>query len=596
VNVLMVVQRRWPLILLIALNLGAALFVGVDLNRRLRAPAAPQGAAEPSPAPVPTMIPPPTALVYPTALPTPVPPTPTAPPRPAGLPETLVAADRFTFEPDYYAAEVQAFLEARGSVLAQATFPLGAGEDTFAHALVGHCIRYSLNPKVLLALIEVESGLVRGGAAGETQWALGYRDAKWQGLELQLQWAAYTLADGFRQAGAKETPLLTDGTLAPIPGEADAATQSILRLLSYTADAERFAVLRSDGPGSFVAAYQELFGEDPRLPLGDSWEPARRPFLQMPFLGAALVTSYFDHEYPTFRSNGTILPYSGERGYQSYDGHDGWDYALAAGTPVQAAAAGRVAFAGFLDTLCATPAGLVVLDHGGGYRTLYWHLQTIAAPEGTAVAAGETIGTVGSTGCSTGPHLHLSVEFLGRDTDPYGWCGSLDVPDDPWAAHPAGTKSLWLWQGFPSPCPLPAAAVVVDDQDPRFAPSPALWYEAPVGHAGHAFWSPSAANAHVSTHRAVWRPELPATGYYFLYAYVPWYDTGRPDTTQARYQVRHASGETAVTVDQAHNTGLWVPLGEFYFNANDKEYVYLDEVTGEENRTVWFDAVVWVKK
>jgi murein DD-endopeptidase MepM/ murein hydrolase activator NlpD len=539
--------------------------------------------------------------MYPTSTPTPrptaAPPTTTPTLQTAGLPEILVASDRFAFEPDTYTAEVQSFLEEKGSVLAQARVPVGDGEDSFAHALVGHCIRYGLNPKVLLALIEVESGLVSGrGNVGEEKWALGYREAKWQGLDLQLQWATYTLADGFRQAEAQEAPLLTDGTLAPIPGEANAATQSVLRLLAYTADARRFALLRSDGPGSFVAVYQQLFGQDPRLPLGDGFEPVRQPFLHLPFRGAAVVSSYFDHEYPIFRSNGTILPYTGERGYESYDGHDGWDYVLPAGTPVLAAAAGRVAFAGALDTLCATPANLVVLDHGNGYRTLYWHLQTVEAPEGAEVAAGERLGTVGSTGCSSGPHLHFSVEFLGRDTDPYGWCGSAEVPDDPWASHPAGTVSRWLWSDSPSPCPVPAAATIVDDKDARFTASPALWYEAPVGYAGHAFWAIAVADARESTHRGVWRPELPAGGYYFLYAYIPWYDTGRPDTTQAHYTIHHASGATTVTVDQAHSTGLWVPLGEFYFNANGKEYVYLDEVTGEADTSVWFDAVVWVKK
>lgn len=589
-------QKQGLLLLLIGLNLAAALLFGVDLARRLAPPALARGAAEPSP--VPTMVPPPTARTYPTSTPHPTAPLPTATslPQAAGLPEILVADDRFAFEPDFYAAEVQALLEQQGSVLAAAKVAAGKEEDAFAHALVGHCIRYGLNPKVMLALIEVESGLVSGRGGPDEKWAFGYRDTQWQGLDMQLQWAAFTLADGFRESEDEETPLLTDGTLAPIPGEANAATQAVLRLLSYTADAKRFSVLRSDGPGSFVAAYQQLFGQDPRLPLGDGWEPTRQPFLHLPFRGAAPVSSYFDHEYPIFRSNGAILPYSGERGYQSYDGHDGWDYALSAGTPVLAAAAGRVVFAGRLDTLCATPAGLVVLDHGNGYRTLYWHLQGVEAREGTQAAAGQRLGTVGSTGCSSGPHLHLSVEFLGRDTDPYGWCGSTEVPEDPWASHPAGTSSHWLWLDFPSPCPLPANAVVVDDKGPLFSTSPALWYEAPVGHADHAFWVLAVAEARQSTHRAVWRPQLPVAGYYFLYAYVPWYDTGHPDTTRARYHVRHSSGESTVTVDQAHNTGLWVPLGEFYFGANGKEYVYLDEVTGETDTTVWFDALVWVRK
>ncbi len=589
--------RHWPLIVLIALNVSAALWTGIDLGRRLvpQTTPPPQGAAESVPTPLPTPIPPPTRLPLPTATPRPTALRPTATPQAAGLPAILVAGDRFAYEPDFYAAEVQAFLEAQGSALASARVAAGKDTDTFAHALVGHCIRYGLNPKVLLTLIEIESGLVRRGA-GEIGWAFGYRNAAWQGLDRQLQWAAYTLADGFREGSDREAPLLTDGTLAPIPGETNAATQAVLRLLTYTVDAARFSQLRSDGPGSFVATYRELFGEDPRLPLPASAAPDGRPFLHLPFRGTAPISSYFDHEYPIFRSNGTILPYSGERGYQSYDGHDGWDYVLAAGTPVLAAAPGRVVFAGTLDTLCPTPAGLVVLDHGNGYRTLYWHLQDVEAQEGAGVASGERLGTVGSTGCSSGPHLHLGVEFMGRDTDPYGWCGSSAVPEDPWPAHPAGTASRWLWLDFPSPCPVPAAAIIVDDRGERFTASPALWYEAPVGHQDHAFWAIAVDQAGASTHRGVWRPELPEAGYYFLYAYIPWYDTGRPDTAQAHYQVNHANGKTPVTLDQAHSTGLWAPLGEFYFNAGGRGYVYLDEITGDAGTSVWFDAVVWVKK
>lgn len=596
---LLFLGKHWPVLALVALNLGAALFVGIDLRRRLAPQVAqpPQGAAESAPTPLPTPIPPPTRAPLATSTPRPTAPLPTVspPPQAAGLPTVLVSGDRFAYEPGFYTAQVQDFLQAQGSVLAAAPIAVGQDTDSFAHALVGHCIRYGLNPKVLLTLIEIESGLVRR-SAGDTRWAFGYRNAAWGGLDLQLQWAAYTLADGFREGGEREAPLLTDGTLAPIPGEANAATQSVLRMLAYTVDAERFSQLRSDGPGSFVATYRELFGEDPRLPLPATESAAGRPFLHLPFRGSAPVSSYFDHEYPIFRSNGTILPYSGERGYQSYDGHDGWDYVLAAGTPVLAAAPGQVAFAGTLDTLCPTPAGLVVLDHGNGYRTLYWHLQSVEVREGTAVASGERLGTVGSTGCSSGPHLHFGVEYMGRDTDPYGWCGSAAVPEDPWPAHPAGTASDWLWLDFPSPCPVPAAAVIVDDRGERFTPSPALWYEAPVGHQGHAFWAVAVDQAGVSTHRGVWRPELPAAGYYFLYAYIPWYDTGRPDTAQARYQVNHANGKTTVTLDQAHSTGLWAPLGEFYFNADGRGYVYLDEVTGETDTSVWFDAIVWVKR
>jgi murein DD-endopeptidase MepM/ murein hydrolase activator NlpD len=588
--------KRAPLAVLIGLNVAAAVLVTVDLSRRLAPPARPHGAGAAEVLRVPTMVPAPTARpITPPPSPTPAPPTPSPTPTLGNLTNVLVAGDRFTYEPDFYGGQIQAFLEQQGSVLAQATVPLGEDRDTFAHALAGHCIRYGLNPKVLLALLEIQAGLVRKPAATaeELQWAFGYPDPLWQGLDRQLQWATATLADGFREAAEGGTPVLTDGTLAPIPGEANAATRAILRLLAYTADTERFSRLRSSGAGSFVQTYRELFGEDPRLPL-QAPEPADQPFLWPPLSGAAPISSYFDHEYPIFRQNGSLLAYSGERGYQSYDGHDGWDYAVDGGTPVLAAAAGRVAFAGWLDTLCQTPAGLVVVDHGQGYRTLYWHLQSITVAEGTEVGQGSQLGTVGSTGCSSGPHLHLGVQFLGRDTDPYGWCGSSEVPQDPWASHPAGTVSRWLWADRPSPCPVPARAIVVDDQGAQFGQ--AIWHEAPVGYAGNAFWAATIVDSRQSTHRAVWNPDLPEAGLYYLYAYIPYYDTGRPDTSQARYHVHYSSGEATVVVDQASSTGLWVPLGEFSFAKGARGYVYLDESTGEPDTTVWFDAIVWVKE
>ncbi len=586
-------DRRIPLILLIILNLATALLVVVDLRRRLDERTLPQGATEVWPTATPTMIPAPTArLSTPTAVALP---TATALSWPAGnLPAILVADDRFSYEEGFYAAEVQAFLEAQGSILARTTVEVGQGEDLFSHALVGHSIRYSLNPKVLLALLEVQSGAIRNGdlAPGALDWAFGYHDPQWQGLDWQLQWATYTLADGLR--GADESPpLLLDGTLAPIPGEANPATQAVLYLLAHTADRRRFSQLRSDGAGSFVRTYRELFDQDPRLPLGD-WAPERGPFLRPPYAGQAALSAYFDHEYPIFQENGSLLPYTGEAGHYAYDGHDGWDYVLDAGAPALAAAGGQVVFAGMLDTLCPTPAGLIVLDHDEGYRTLYWHLQRIEVEEGQEVAQGERIGLVGSTGCSTGPHLHFGVQVLGRDTDPYGWCGSEEVPQDPWAVHPAGVASRWLWEDRPSPCPVPAGAVAVDDMGGRFAKSPALWYEAPVGYAGHAFWAVTVGDQQESTHRAVWRPDLPQAGRYFLYAYIPWYDTNRPDTLAASYRIHHAGGETMVTLDQAHVAGLWAPLGVFPFEAGARGYVYLDEVSTDPDKTIWFDVIVWV--
>ena len=94
--------------------------------------------------------------------------------------------------------------------------------------------------------------------------------------------------------------------------------------------------------------------------------------------------------------------------------HSGIDMAAAAGTPVHAAAAGVV-------TVAWSPNGYglyVVVRHGGDVTTLYGHLESTALAGGEPVAAGAEIGRVGSTGLSTGPHLHFEVRQAGRPVDP----------------------------------------------------------------------------------------------------------------------------------------------------------------------------------
>src|SRR4030095_9774187 len=82
--------------------------------------------------------------------------------------------------------------------------------------------------------------------------------------------------------------------------------------------------------------------------------------------------------------------------------HAGADYAADRGTPVVAAHRGRVALvADFFF-----PGRLVALDHGLGLYTLYFHLDTVVVTDGELVDRGQTVGTVGSTGRATGPHLH----------------------------------------------------------------------------------------------------------------------------------------------------------------------------------------------
>ena len=97
--------------------------------------------------------------------------------------------------------------------------------------------------------------------------------------------------------------------------------------------------------------------------------------------------------------------------------HAGLDIGAPAGQPVRAAAAGVVSFAGTLSGYGST----VTIDHGGGLSTLYAHQSSLSASAGEAVTAGEQIGRVGSTGLSTGPHLHFEVRVSGQAVDPVRW-------------------------------------------------------------------------------------------------------------------------------------------------------------------------------
>lgn len=94
--------------------------------------------------------------------------------------------------------------------------------------------------------------------------------------------------------------------------------------------------------------------------------------------------------------------------------HSGVDLAARLGTPVRAAAAGTAHIA---DD--AAGYGLHVgIDHGGGLSTLYGHLSAALVTDGQQVAAGSEIGLMGSSGMSTGPHLHFEVRRDGRPVDP----------------------------------------------------------------------------------------------------------------------------------------------------------------------------------
>jgi murein DD-endopeptidase MepM/ murein hydrolase activator NlpD len=107
--------------------------------------------------------------------------------------------------------------------------------------------------------------------------------------------------------------------------------------------------------------------------------------------------------------------------------HTGQDFAVPIGTPVRAVGEGRV-----VKVSCGGPFGIeVVLQHSDGYYTQYAHLAAVTVDQGERVSPGQWVGQSGTSGNSTGPHLHFEVRVtpeLGSAVDPAPWLSARGVP------------------------------------------------------------------------------------------------------------------------------------------------------------------------
>ena len=101
--------------------------------------------------------------------------------------------------------------------------------------------------------------------------------------------------------------------------------------------------------------------------------------------------------------------------------HKGVDYAGGYGSPVVAPAAGKIRLVGKESDGFHVHGNIVGIDHGQGVLSVFMHLQDIAVTEGTMVKPGQPIGTIGSTGASTGPHLHWGLYVNQVAVDPVPW-------------------------------------------------------------------------------------------------------------------------------------------------------------------------------
>ena len=193
-----------------------------------------------------------------------------------------------------------------------------------------------------------------------------------------------------------------------------------------------------------------------------------QPFLQIPWEYeddnelTDKITAYFDHEYPLLgyldaqepsKTKNTTVNFLGikeQPPLMYYSSHNGTDYALPYGTSIYAPAEGIARY-----FWCNDCGNSIEIDHQNGYKTIYMHLQDsigLSKTLTTAVLQGQYLGKVGTTGNTTGPHLHFSVKKDNIVVDPYGWQNTEYT--DPWEIYSwenslgkyFGTQSEYLWE------------------------------------------------------------------------------------------------------------------------------------------------------
>ena len=109
---------------------------------------------------------------------------------------------------------------------------------------------------------------------------------------------------------------------------------------------------------------------------------------------------------------------SGSISQGCWSGHVAIDIAAKSGTPIAAADSGYVAV---LQSSRSGYGNMIVIDHGNGYQTRYAHLSAFYVEAGQSVGRGDTVGLCGSTGNSTGPHLHFEVIVNGVRYNPFNY-------------------------------------------------------------------------------------------------------------------------------------------------------------------------------
>lgn len=320
-----------------------------------------------------------------------------------GRPTTVVYGERFdqqigTVAGDMELTPFQRQLFERQAGVLSTRFRAGAQEHEIRQTAVYQDQVYSSGVATEQEVIQATDNREEIAAAQDRIVLLTAAETDRQGMPTQAR--AMTIRDNIGKAH-----------LAAIQATADEDPRGAQDRLDRYADQmlpSQIAAARNATAGGLATQDAETWAGN--LTAGGLPIPAGGPgaAFQMPLPGVSLPTGGGSDYGPrtSFRT---------ANGQRASSDHDGVDFAAPAGTSVRAAAGGRV------SRVVSSDSGygnMVEVDHGNGLTTFYAHLQDFNVSEGDTVAPGQTFGRVGSTGNSTGPHLHMGAKRDGRSINP----------------------------------------------------------------------------------------------------------------------------------------------------------------------------------
>ena len=338
----------------------------------------------------------------------------------------IIPNSELVYGPASAAFDVNGFIQGKGGYLASYSEDVSGELLTGAEIITRVAQNYSVNPRLLLALLEHQSGWVTNAAPSSLDYPLGLLDAYHQGLYLQLTWAADTLNRGYYlwQVNAISTWVLADGSVLPIAPTINAGTAAVQGFFAKLDDT--FTWQGDTTAFGLFQTYFFLFGN----PFDLAVEPLVPAYLQQPAMQLPFEP-------------GVVWSFTGGP-------HGGWDNgsawaALDFGPPGEVAGcspsdAWVVAVAD--GWIVRTGDGVVMQDLDGdgfeqtGWVVFYMHIESgDRIPPKTYAYAGDRIGHPSCEGgVSNGTHVHLARKYNGEwiaadGTNPFqleGWISSGD--------------------------------------------------------------------------------------------------------------------------------------------------------------------------